>query len=85
MIRIGLDGILPFLATETPDTAAALEALRTLKAGNGAGSDFLGWLRLPETYDRAEFARIETAGRRVREHAQAFVVIGIGEIGRAHV
>ena len=78
MIRIGLDGILPFLATETPDTAAALEALRTLKAGNGAGSDFLGWLRLPETYDRAEFARIETAGRRVREHAQAFVVIGIG-------
>ncbi len=78
MIRIGLDGILPFLETETPDTAAAVEALRTLKAGNGAGSDFLGWLRLPETYDRAEFARIEAAGRRVRERAQAFVVIGIG-------
>ncbi len=78
MLKIGLDGIRPFLAPEALDFSAAFSALRALKEGGGAGSDFLGWLRLPETYDRAEFARIEAAGRRVRERAQAFVVIGIG-------
>ena len=66
MIKIGLDGIRPFLDPETLDFAAAFSALRTLKAGDGAGNDFLGWLRLPETYDRAEFARIEAAAGRVR-------------------
>lgn len=78
MLRIGLDGIQTFLPPGAVDYPAALGALRTLKDGSGAGHDFTGWLRLPETYDRAEFARIEAAGRRVRERAQAFVVIGIG-------
>ncbi len=63
MLKIGLDGVLPFLPPGTLDYTAAINALRTLKDGSGAGSEFTGWLRLPETYDRAEFARIEAAGR----------------------
>ena len=78
MLKIGLDGVLPFLPAGAPDYDAALAALRTLKQGSGAGNDFVGWVRLPETYDRAEFARIQAAGQRVREKAEAFVVIGIG-------
>lgn len=78
MLKLGLDGVRTFLPPGAVDYPAALGALRTLKDGSGAGHDFTGWLRLPETYDRAEFARIEAAGRRVRERAQAFVVIGIG-------
>ena len=78
MVKIGLEGALPFLPAEGPDYTAALKALRTLKQGDGAGNDFVGWVHLPETYDRAEFARIQAAGQRVRENAEAFVVIGIG-------
>ena len=78
MLKLGLDGIHAFFPPDAIDYPAALDALRTLKKGNGAGSGFTGWLHLPETYDRAEFARIEAAGRRVRKQAQAFVVIGIG-------
>ena len=29
-----------------------------LRKGTGAGSDFRGWLDLPENYDKEEFARI---------------------------
>ncbi len=78
MLKIGLDGVRAFLPDGAPDYAGALSALRTLKKGDGAGNDFLGWVRLPETYDRAEFARIQAAGQRVREKAEAFVIIGIG-------
>ena len=30
-----------------------------LRKGTGPGSDFLGWLDLPENYDKEEFARIQ--------------------------
>ena len=30
-----------------------------LQKGNGVGGEFTGWVHLPESYDRAEFARIE--------------------------
>ena len=39
-------------------------AWETLQKGTGAGNGFLGWVRLPEQYDRAEFARIQKAYRR---------------------
>jgi len=44
----------------------------------GQGSDFTGWLTLPTTYDRAEFARIQTAAKTINEQADVLVVIGIG-------
>ena len=28
-----------------------------LQKGNGVGGEFTGWVHLPESYDRAEFAR----------------------------
>ena len=56
----------------------ALRALDTLFSGSGAGSDFTGWLGLPESYDKAEFARVKAAGDRISSHSEALVVIGIG-------
>ena len=32
-----------------------------LESKTGAGHDFLGWLDLPVTYDKEEFARIKEA------------------------
>lgn len=44
----------------------------------GPGSDFLGWLDLPQKYDKAEFARIRKAAARIRRQADVLIVIGIG-------
>ena len=49
-----------------------------LQKGNGVGGEFTGWVHLPESYDRAEFARIEQAAQKIRGDSQALVVIGIG-------
>lgn len=44
----------------------------------GAGSDYLGWVELPEKYDREEFARIQAAAKQIQSDSEALVVIGIG-------
>lgn len=53
-------------------------ARETLENGTGLGGDFLGWVRLPERYDRGEFARIGKAAEKIRSDSEVFVVIGIG-------
>ncbi len=53
-------------------------AARSLDAGSCKGNDYIGWIRLPENYDRDEFARIKAAAKRIRETSDVLVVIGIG-------
>ena len=45
---------------------------------SGAGHEMLGWLDLPETYDRDEFASIKAAAKRIQEQSEVLVAIGIG-------
>ncbi len=58
--------------------AEAAEAQELLKSGKGAGSDFLGWLTLPEDYDKAEFEAIKVAAKKIQGNSDVLVVIGIG-------
>ncbi len=44
----------------------------------GAGKDFLGWIDLPENYDKEEFARIKKAAEKIKSDSEVLVVIGIG-------
>ncbi len=44
----------------------------------GAGNDFLGWVELPENYDKEEFARIKAAAEKIRKSCDILIVIGIG-------
>ncbi len=44
----------------------------------GAGSDFLGWLKYPLTYDKEEFNRIKVKAKEFRENYDTLVVCGIG-------
>ena len=44
----------------------------------GPGSDFLGWVELPNNYDKEEFSRILKAARKIREDSDVLIVIGIG-------
>ena len=49
-----------------------------LHGKTGAGSDYTGWVGLPKSYDRAEFARIKAAAEKIRSDSDVLVVIGIG-------
>jgi glucose-6-phosphate isomerase len=49
-----------------------------LRKGTGPGSDFLGWVDLPENYDKEEFARIQKAAAKIQSDSEVLVVIGIG-------
>ncbi|MFD1851198.1 glucose-6-phosphate isomerase [Oceanobacillus bengalensis] len=44
----------------------------------GAGSDYLGWVDLPENYDKEEYARIQTAAEKIKRDSDILLVIGIG-------
>ena len=56
----------------------AKAAFDTLMNGSGEGNDFLGWRELPANYDKAEFARIKAAAKRIQDSCDVFIVIGIG-------
>ncbi len=53
-------------------------AHQQLHEGTGAGSDYLGWIDLPVNYDKEEFARIQSAAKKIRSDSDILVVIGIG-------
>ncbi|WP_285851046.1 glucose-6-phosphate isomerase [Sporosarcina aquimarina] len=40
--------------------------------------NFLGWIDYPETFDRAEFARIQQTAQHIQETSDILLVIGIG-------
>ncbi|MFD2705398.1 glucose-6-phosphate isomerase [Salibacterium lacus] len=44
----------------------------------GAGSDFLGWVDLPQQYDKEEFARIQQAAAKIKSDSDVLLVLGIG-------
>jgi len=51
---------------------------RMLHEKTGAGRDFLGWVDLPENYDKEEFERVKAAADRIKQQSDVLVVIGIG-------
>ena len=80
MIQVNLQNARSFIPL--PYEAALSPRLRIahdhLQNGDGAGGEFTGWVRLPEDYDKAEFARIKAAAKKIQSDSQALVVIGIG-------
>ena len=55
-----------------------LEAQKSLLAKDGKGNDFLGWITLPDDYDKDEFARIKKAAAKIQKSCDVFIAIGIG-------
>ena len=51
---------------------------RILREKSGAGNAFLGWLDLPDTYDKEEFCRIKECAAKIQKSCDVLVVIGIG-------
>ena len=53
-------------------------ANEVLASKTGAGNDFLGWVDLPENYDKDEFDRIKKAAEKIKNESEVLIVIGIG-------
>ena len=70
----------PFVSNEEMDAirSEVLDAQKSLLAGTGKGSDFLGWITLPDDYNKDEFSRIKKAAEKIKNSCDVFVVIGIG-------
>ena len=81
MITLDYSNVLPFIGGQEavdrmePQVKAAHDMLHKK---NGPGNDFLGWLDLPNAYDKEEFSRIRKAAAKIRRDSDVLVVIGIG-------
>jgi glucose-6-phosphate isomerase len=53
-------------------------AHHSLHEKTGAGSDFLGWIDLPENYDKEEFSRIQKSAEKIKSDSDVLLVVGIG-------
>ncbi len=58
--------------------AMAEEARKNLVNGTCKGNDYIGWVNLPEDYDKEEFARIKQAAAKICADSEVLIVIGIG-------
>ena len=78
-ISINLNGIGGFVSLEEVAALSQLSVihLEALTSGSGPGSDFLGWLRLPEEI-MVQIDRIESMASHLRAVSDTTVVIGIG-------
>ena len=79
-LRLDDKFVKPFITDEeiaaiAPEVDAAAASLR---AKTGKGAEMLGWLDLPENYDKEEFARIKAAAEKIKKTCDVFIVIGIG-------
>jgi len=54
------------------------KAYQQIIGQNGAGSEFLGWLGLPEEMSESEMQRITQIAKSFQQRAEVVVVIGIG-------
>ncbi|MDR1627436.1 MAG: glucose-6-phosphate isomerase [Oscillospiraceae bacterium] len=53
-------------------------AHKMLHLKTGLGNDSLGWVDLPNTYDREDIKKINKAAQKIRHDSNIFIVIGIG-------
>lgn len=79
-IKFDYSNLKPFVADKELDEIQwqVDGADKLLREGTGAGSDFIGWLDLPEDYDKEEFARIQKAASKIQSDSEVLIVIGIG-------
>lgn len=49
-----------------------------IEENKGAGNDYTGWVKYPETFDKVEFEAIKKYAKQVRDNYEVLVVCGIG-------
>jgi len=79
-LRLDYTHALPFIEQDNLENIQPEieKAAQVLEAKTGAGNEFLGWMTLPNDYDREEFGRIQAAAKRIQAQSEVLIVIGIG-------
>ena len=80
MLNLDLEKLESFVSSEQLNAMAdeVAAAHNKLYDPSAPGSDYVGWVRLPENYDKEEFARIQKAADKIRQDSDVLVVVGIG-------
>ncbi len=77
MIKLDLKNIIhPLDLTTYANKVKEID--KVIKNKTGSGSDYLGWLEWPLSYDKEEFAEIKQSARYIRDNFDVLVVAGIG-------
>ncbi len=79
-IELNIKSVEGLLSRESIDALLpeAKKALQTVINGDGAGNDFLGWVRLPEETTPELLADIDATAAALRRDCDTVVCIGIG-------
>lgn len=79
-VRLDTKYIEPFVSRSDIDAVKdrAVKAALLLSSKKGAGNNFLGWLNLPENYDKDEVKRIKKSAKKIQSDSDILIVIGIG-------
>src|SRR5690625_4769596 len=79
-ITFSYEKALPFIKPAEIDQLSPFVqyAHKALHTQAGSGHDFLGWVYLPESYDRDEFSRIKKTAKKIKQKSDVLLVIGIG-------
>ena len=78
MVKVELSGAKDFFDVIGPDYSKISDAHRTLLEKTGAGSEFTGWLELPQNMLKTELKAIQSAAARIKGNSEVLVVVGIG-------
>lgn len=72
--------VLPFIQNNHLHSieTAVEQAHYQLHEKKGPGSEYTGWITLPETYDVNEFKKIQTTAETIQKHSDILLVIGVG-------
>ena len=78
MIKVDLSGAAQFFTSAGPDYALAGLAHKKLIDKTGLGSEFTGWMELPQRIKETELEDIIATAEKIRSRSKALVVVGIG-------
>ena len=78
MVKVDLSGAAQFFTSAGPDYALAGLAHEKLLNKTGLGSEFTGWMELPQRIKDTELESIIAAAEKIRSRSKALVVVGIG-------
>ena len=80
MLKLNIENTLSFISKAEIDSLKSEVAAcnKLLYGKSGKGSDFLGWLDLPSKIIAGELKKINECAKRLAEHSELIIVIGIG-------
>ncbi|MBC5638194.1 glucose-6-phosphate isomerase [Ornithinibacillus sp. BX22] len=79
-IQFSYQHALDFINKEELDNLAEFVTVahEAIHNKTGPGNDFLGWVDLPQNYDKEEYTRIKAAAKKIQNDSDILLVIGIG-------